>query len=99
MKTECQVVYDNLKSVRRLLNIPFMDSQNKYGGWKSVNVSYVEVERIDDALELLKRFKPLPIKEEVVNEHGFDVTIDKCPTCDAEVYGRFCAACGQAVKW
>ena len=57
MKTEMQTVYDNLASVRRLLNMPFIHEDNPYNKWKPVYVSIVEVHRIDDALNLLEKMK------------------------------------------
>ncbi len=105
MKTEVQVVYDNLKSVRRLLNMPFEKSMNKYKEFANVNISFVEINRIDDALRLLKEKEPkkaLTIRE--INIAPFlREKRGVCPTCnkiltDSE-HNTFCGDCGQAVKW
>ena len=101
MKTEGQVVYDNLKSVRRLLNMPFAKSQNKYNEWKNVYISFVEINRIDDALRLLKKQIPQLVDDK--QEVG-GVLSAFCPSCGRGLYDKnlatkYCYNCGQAVKW
>ena len=82
MKTEVQVVYDNLNSVRRLLNMPFEKSMNKYKEFANVNISFVEINRIDDALRLLKeqqeRIETLEIERDILAR---DISTNNCNTC------------------
>ena len=98
MKTECQVVYDNLKSVRRLLNMPFEKSLNKYKEFANVNISFVEINRIDDALRLLEKQNPIVVKkryDDIFAQYG-----SPCPKCGRWIisFDSFCGNCGQAVK-
>ena len=94
MKTEGQVVYDNLKSVRRLLNVPFEKSMNKYKEFANVNISFVEINRIDDALRLLKIQNPMP----VIKHDNDGLIYGRCPQCGKMMdKQRYCGNCGQAV--
>lgn len=101
MKTEAQVVYDNLSSVRRLLNMPFQKMANPYREWKPVNISYIEVERVDDALRMLKKQIPQMVTDS--QKLGGQLSAF-CPSCGRGLYDnnmstKFCYNCGQAVKW
>ena len=99
MKTEGQVVYDNLKSVRRLLNMPFAKSQNKYNEWKNVYISFVEINRIDDALGLLKKQKPAIQRNGSCPNCGWDFENGDLDFSNLDSQKFYCPNCGQAVKW
>ena len=55
MKTEKQVVYDNLYSVYRLAQTALYHSSNPYNEGAKITVTSVELERIGDALEYIKK--------------------------------------------
>ena len=99
MKTEAQVVYDNLISVRRLLNMPFQKAENRYNGWKPVNISYIEIERIDDALRMLKKHIVKGTVNNACPECGFEFDNGDLDFSYIDESLFYCPRCGQAVKF
>lgn len=110
MKSEKQVVYDNLYMVLSRIKNAFQGIENPYKSDVKVSMSIVDCNRIEDALRYIKSQPETnqnkdseTKKKETINENKTEQTVSMettvCPVCGKtfdEKPSSFCPHCGCA---